>query len=131
MEQRARGDSKVILLVEDNGIVRDYARLCMEDEGFVVLSAGSAEQALAIFETSAANIDLMVADLNLPAMSGFQLAVHARHQNPDVKILFVSGADSAAVAHSPALLDGNVDFLQKPYTSNALARAIGQLLPPK
>ena len=125
MEEPARVDSKVILLVEDNGIVRDYARFCIEDQGFTVLSAGSAEQALAIFETSAVNIDLMVADLNLPAMSGLQLAVHARCRNPHLKVLFVSGAERT---DSTSLLEHNVDFLQKPYTSSALVRSISHLL---
>jgi len=121
MEAQAPADPKVILLVEDNGIVREYARFCMEDQGFRVLSAGSGEQALAMLDSHGGNIDLLVADVSLPVMSGLQLAVQVRRRYPHVGVLFVSGAD---MRHSFEILERNVDFLQKPYTSLAEAVAL-------
>jgi len=124
MEPQAPADPKVILLVEDNGIVREYAQFCMEDQGFRVLSAGSGEQALAMLDGHGGNIDLLVADVSLPVMSGVQLAVHVRRRDSQVRVLFVSGAD---MRHSLEVLEPNVDFLQKPYTPEALAQTVARM----
>jgi CheY-like chemotaxis protein len=111
---------KVILLVEDNAIIREYALLCLEDQGCTVHCAGSGEQALGMLDSLQGQVDLLIADLSLPGMSGLDLASQARHGNPELRVLFVSGSDVDNASDRPA----SSGFLQKPYTPDALAQAV-------
>ena len=81
----------IILVVEDDAIVRMLIVDVLEELEFEVLEADGSEQALKILEDKARHIDLMMTDVGLPGMNGQELAGKARELRPVLPILFASG----------------------------------------
>ncbi|MCA1744053.1 MAG: response regulator, partial [Desulfovibrionales bacterium] len=90
--------TETILVVDDDGQVRELTIEVMEDSGYQVLSAESGERALEIFKESPQEIDLVIMDLNMPGMGGKECARQIRSIDPSVKVLVASGY--SAVGHS-------------------------------
>ncbi len=112
--------TETILLVEDEAAVRDIATAVLELQGYSVLAAGDAAEALAIAEQSA-GVDLLVTDIVLPGdVNGRELAERLRACRPELEILYMSG-----YTDDPQLREGIDDrhaaFLQKPFTRGMLA----------
>jgi PAS domain S-box-containing protein len=108
-----------VLLVEDDPLVRSVAADVLQDAGYVVVEAGSAEEALTALQT--APVDVLVTDLNLPGMSGAALAEQARQGRGNVGIVFATGDPTAAdIAHDDA------QILAKPFSMEALRAAVRQ-----
>jgi two-component system cell cycle sensor histidine kinase/response regulator CckA len=115
--------SWVVLLVEDDSAVREFARRTLEAAGHRVLAASEAEQAQRASERWGERIDVLVTDLVMPGIHGTELAARIIAQRPDIGVVFVSGYDEAAVGRgSQIALVG--DFLSKPFTVDALRRAV-------
>ncbi len=108
--------SRTALLVEDDALIRVNTSEMLQEAGFIVVEAASAEEALAALQT--APVDVLVTDLNLPGASGQDLAVTARALRPETLIVFATG-DPGAVAG-----DTDCVVLPKPYDADALAAAI-------
>jgi hypothetical protein len=123
---RARPDSQVIaieqtgtvLLVEDHAAVREAAARALRAAGHHVLAAGTAEEGLALADGHGGPIDVLVADLVLPGMTGLDLATELRRRQPAVYVIYMSGyldeTTSARVAREGAR------FLAKPFGGKAL-----------
>jgi PAS domain S-box-containing protein len=119
--------SETILLVEDDEGVRGLARRCLENFGYVVVSAADGREALAIAQSTQAPLHLVLTDVVMPTMGGPELAEHLRDQFPRVKVLFTSGyTDDAVVRHG--LLSANVAFIQKPYSPKELLAKVRRVL---
>jgi len=114
-----RGSERV-LYVEDSASVRHLGRRGLEEEGYQVLEAADAEEALSIVAKFHGRIDLLVADVALPKMSGLELAARVREARPDVKVLFVSG-------HPIEEIEGRI-ALQKPYLPSELSGKVREVL---
>ncbi|RON45726.1 response regulator [Pseudomonas frederiksbergensis] len=84
-------DSSIILVVEDDAIVRMLIVDVLEELEFKVLEADGSEQALEFLNDEDQHIDLMMTDVGLPVMDGRELAVQARMLRPGLPILFASG----------------------------------------
>ena len=84
-------DASIILVVEDDAIVRMLIVDVLEELEFKVLEADGSEQALEFLNDEDQYIDLMMTDVGLPVMDGRELAVQARMLRPDLPILFASG----------------------------------------
>ncbi|WP_235919321.1 response regulator [Aureimonas psammosilenae] len=106
---------RTVLFVEDDSLIRMNSADMLQEAGHVVIEAGSAEDALVALE--AAPIEVLVTDVNLPGMSGPQLAEKARRIRPDVAVVFATGDPSA-----PGL-EGAV-ILRKPYGASDLDRVV-------
>lgn len=121
-----RGRGERVLVVDDDAMVRRSTRRILERRGFVVLEAASGAEALREVER-AEDIDVVVTDLVMPAMSGPDLARELRKARPRLRLLFISGyaADTAAEREE---LDGGAAFLQKPFTPDALTAKLRELL---
>jgi two-component system cell cycle sensor histidine kinase/response regulator CckA len=119
--------SENIMLVEDDESVRNLSRLVLEEHGYTVLAAESGVKALEAFGPLAAAIDLVVTDVIMPQMNGAELTTRLRELHPEVKVLYVSGYTEEATIHRGVLVDG-VDFLQKPFTPEGLARKVREVL---
>ena len=120
-EQRAFGfgTDQVVLLVEDDALVRSVTADMVREFGYDVVEAPSAEAAMALLPTTP--IDVLVADIGLPGMSGHLFAAQLRSMRPNLGIVFVSGA--GRLPDAPRESTGPV-LLQKPYGSLALAKAL-------
>ena len=122
---RAR-QSETILVVEDNGGVRDYAKVVLSEFGYRVLEAGDANEALRLL--AANSVDLLFTDVVLPGpMTGRALADKASKMRPGLPILFTTGYTRNAIVHQ-GRLDADVHLLNKPFTQQDLVRKIRELL---
>jgi len=118
---------ETILLVEDEGAVRELARDILEANGYAVLEARHGDEALAICERHSEAIHLMLTDVVMPGMNGRELAERLARLRPETKVLYMSGyTDNAIVLHG--VLNGRAVFLQKPFTPDALARKVREVL---
>jgi CheY-like chemotaxis protein len=117
--------SETILVVEDAAPLRMLIRELLEDFGYSVLEAEDAEQAHQIADHHQ-NIALLLTDLNLPGISGLAVAKSLLEKRPGLKVLYMSGHPNG-VAHR-GIQDADADFLQKPFTQEALAQKLRSLL---
>jgi CheY-like chemotaxis protein len=113
--------------VEDNDEVRAYARSALEELGFKVIEAATAEDGLRSLENGA-HVDLLFTDVVLPnGISGRELSDRVLKLRPSLPVLFTTGYTRNAIVHH-GRLDPDVELLNKPYTQQDLARKIGGLL---
>ncbi len=121
------GGQETLLIVEDDDAVRALTRTVLRDNSYNVIEAIDADTALNWVEEHNQPIHLLVTDVVMPGMSGRELAERLKAQRPEMKVLFMSGyTDDAVVRHG--LLDAEIAFLQKPFTPNALARKVREVL---
>jgi CheY-like chemotaxis protein len=121
------GGSETVLVVEDEDAVRSLVCSILKKRGYTVLRAKNGGEGLLVCERHPNNIDLMISDVIMPAMSGSDLAARLKTVRPGMKVLFMSGyTDKAVVNHG--VLDPGVAFLGKPFTPQALARKVREIL---
>ena len=119
--------TEVILLVEDEGMVRELAEGVLQDLGYTVLAAGTGEEALRVAQAHRGPIHLLVTDMVMPGMGGHQLAEHLMSARPETKVLYVSGYTNDTVVRRWTQ-ERTTAFLQKPYNSFSLTRKIREVL---
>ena len=116
----------VVLLVEDEPIVRMLMTEMLSDHGYTVLEAHSGRSGLSVVE-SGTRLDLLITDVGLPGgMDGRQLADAVRQQRPNLKALFVTGyAESAALEISRR--EQGIEIMIKPFTVDALLAKVQEM----
>ena len=118
------GFGEAVLIVEDEGIVREAARLTLERGGYRVFEAGDGPEALAVWERCPVRIKLLVTDMVMPrGVSGGALARVLQSRDSHLRTLYTSGYSSEVVREDLRLTHG-VNFLRKPYDSPALLQAV-------
>jgi two-component system cell cycle sensor histidine kinase/response regulator CckA len=122
----ARG-TETILLAEDEEMVRNLARDSLKMYGYTVLEAASAEEALLISQRHKGTIHLVLTDVVMPRMSGKQLAEQLERSRPDTPVLYMSGYTDQAIVHN-GILDEDISFIGKPFTPDALALKVSEVL---
>jgi two-component system, chemotaxis family, CheB/CheR fusion protein len=122
---RAKG-SEVILLVEDDEMVRALNRDILKMNGYIVNEAGNGQEGLAFCEAHEGPIDLLVSDVVMPGLGGREFAERALGLRPGLKVLFVSGHTEDIVLKEG--VKTGTPFLQKPYTPAALAQKVRETL---
>ena len=121
------GGQETILVAEDDEAVRDTVVALLDELGYRVLKAKDAESALTIID-SGVTIDLLFTDVVMPGeLKSPELARQIRHRLPHLAILFTSGYAENSIVHG-GRLDEGVELLSKPYTHEALARKLRQVL---
>lgn len=119
--------SETILLVEDEEQVRALSRQVLESYGYTVIEARDGIEALDVLESTGAHVDLLFTDVIMPRMGGRDLTEKLLTNMPDLPVLFASGyTGDTVVRHGE--LDTNVNFIQKPYSLDDLARKVRDLL---
>jgi two-component system, cell cycle sensor histidine kinase and response regulator CckA len=118
--------SESVLVVEDEPMVRRFAVGSLTELGYSVFEASNGDEALQVFQ-SHAGIDLLLTDVVLPGLNGKQLADRLQHICSGLRVLFTSGYTDNAIVHQGVLEEG-VAFLQKPFTTVALARKVYNVL---
>ncbi|MCP4936359.1 MAG: response regulator [bacterium] len=112
-----------ILLVEDEEAVRGFSARALRKRGYEVFEAGTGVQALKVMDELEGRIDLVVTDVMMPEMDGPTMAKEMRNENPELKIIFVSG-------FAREILDEADDFIfmAKPYGLKDLAAKVKEVL---
>jgi two-component system, cell cycle sensor histidine kinase and response regulator CckA len=123
---RGRG---TILLAEDEEAVLRLERTVLELCGYEVLPARGAAEALQAAAGRAGPIDLLVTDVIMPGMNGWQLAEALRAERPGLRTLFVSGYPADVIAADGVIPEG-IEFLQKPFPIASLAARVHLILFP-
>jgi PAS domain S-box-containing protein len=124
---RIEGGHEVVLIVEDDALVRRYVITQIKSLGYTTLEARNAAEALDAIG-NAATIDLLFTDVIMPgSMNGRQLVDEALKRRPSLKTLFTSGYTENAIVHH-GRLDSGVLLLAKPYRKSDLARMIRMAL---
>jgi|GEM_PF-572603 len=119
--------TETILLAEDNEQVRELAHAILERQGFTVLVAENGQAALAILERHDGPLHLLLTDVVMPEVNGRDLFAKAAERHPGLKVLYMSGYTDNVIAHR-GILDKNVAFIQKPFSVNALAAKVREVL---
>lgn len=125
--EKTKGGTETILLVEDEPSVLALANTILERLGYTVIAANTPEKALNLIETYPGEIQLLLVDVVMPQMTGRELADRISEKFPKLKKLYMSGYTADAIAHH-GVLDAGVFFIQKPFSSGALAAKIREVL---
>ena len=118
------GKETVILLAEDEAVVRNLVRLMLEKEGYALLTANDGQEALEICEKFADPIHLLLTDVQMPRMNGLELAERVREQRPEIKVMMMSGQTTTTI------LEKNTPdaFLRKPFIPPTLLQCVQRVL---
>ena len=117
---------ETILLVEDSEGLRELAQRLLARQGYTVIVASSAEEALQLFDENVV-IDLVLTDVVMPGASGPALARQLMEKRPGVKVIYMSGYTEDVITQHGVLQPG-IAFLHKPFTSDTLGRKIRDVL---
>jgi CheY-like chemotaxis protein len=108
----------VVLVVDDEPMLRSATALALESEGFAPVVAGSVAEAIDVLAHTA--IDLVLTDVAMPGADGIALARHVRRRRPGVAVVFMSGQLQPDVANE---LD-DIPFVRKPFTAGEIVAAV-------
>ena len=117
--------ARTILLAEDKEGIRNLVCRLLADNGWNVIAAKNGKEALEAAHQHEGPIDLLLSNIDMPEMSGIELAAEIKHLRPETKILFISALPSGTL-----VLDGNWEFLPKPFMPAMLKDRIHTLLNP-
>ncbi len=84
-------ESQAVLIVDDEALVRELLRTVLEGEGLDVLEARDGREGLEVFKGNQSRIDLVILDLNMPEMTGYDMQAELQLIDPDVKMIVVTG----------------------------------------
>ncbi|WP_278441343.1 hybrid sensor histidine kinase/response regulator [Pseudomonas oryzihabitans] len=121
------GVGEVVLVVEDEAVVRSLIVEVLGELGYQTLEAGNAQEAIPFLENPQ-RIDLMISDVGLPGMNGRQLADLAQANRPELKVLLATGY--AEGSNVEGYLATNMEIITKPFAIEALASKISEMLNP-
>jgi DNA-binding response OmpR family regulator len=120
--------SGTVLLAEDQILIRETVRECLEANGYKVLEAENGEDALDVAKSYSGTIDVLVTDVVMPRVMGLELARRIGRLHPDVAVVFMSGYSKEALAESGLSTEIKVTLIQKPFDPEVLVARIRQLL---
>jgi hypothetical protein len=123
----ALGGKETVLVVEDQAEVREYVTAVLKSYGYHVITAEHAGDALQLGKSERRRIHLLLTDVVMPDLSGRELATELRKLQPGIKVLFMSGYSDDAIVHH-GVLDECGDFIQKPFSPDALAGKLRAVL---
>ena len=119
--------SETVLVVEDEDTVRAVLRRTLHRHGYSVLEARNGREALQILDQHPGSIHLVVTDVVMPEIGGPELLERTADRHPDVRALFISGYTEQTMLRR-GVLSGRLAFLSKPFTPEALARKVRDVL---
>lgn len=119
--------TETILLVEDDEQVRAAAVGILQTRGYIVLNQGKPAEAIAFLARYPGPVDLLLTDVVMPGMSGREVAAQVQHLRPATRVLYMSGYTDDAIVRQ-GLLNFETPYLQKPFTSESMARRVREVL---
>ncbi len=118
---------ETILLVEDEPTVLEVTASILKSLGYTVWTAGTPSEAVRIAKDSGEKIDILVTDIVMPETNGLELSKTVLLLQPGMKLLYMSGYTADIIAHQ-GILEGGVQFIQKPFSRKDLATRIREIL---
>jgi len=114
----------VILVADDEPLIRNLVTLLMQREKHLVLCAADGKEGLELSRHYPGKIDLVITDMTMPRLNGTDLCAHLREERPGIKVLVMTGADVSEI------VDRNIDlpYLPKPFDGSALVERVRELL---
>ena len=116
-----------VLVVDDVRLARQIAVRILSEEGYRVLEADGADEALEVLSEARGRVDLVLLDVVMPNRDGVALTKSIREEWPDQRLLYMSGHPAEVMARH-GLKDLNVPFLAKPYTRAELLSKVRSAL---
>jgi len=127
VEEIARAGYETILLVEDEPGVRKLVRQMLLQQGYQVLEASNAAEALIVAQRYPGHIDLLLTDIVMPQVNGRELAEQLMARRPDLKVIYMTGYPEDAIIRY-GIAGAEAVCLQKPFVPEDLARKVRQVL---
>ena len=124
---KLRTGTETILLVEDDEAILNLSKIILEKLGYTVLAAETPVLALHLAGEHPGELHLLITDVVMPKMNGRALAEQLGATRPNLKCLYMSGYTADVITHR-GILNGGVDFIQKPFSSDELAAKVRQVL---
>jgi two-component system, cell cycle sensor histidine kinase and response regulator CckA len=116
-----------VLVVEDEENLRDLLRMMLEENGIKVLEAGDGVEAVEIFIAHKDEIGIVLSDLGLPRLGGWEAFLKMREIDPELKGILASGFYSPVV-RAEIIKSGAMDFISKPYNSEQILKMVREAL---
>jgi DNA-binding response OmpR family regulator len=114
----------VILVADDNALIRNLVTLLMQQEGYFALSAADGHEGLELSRKYPGAIDLLITDMEMPRMNGTDLCGHLMEERPGIKVLVMLGKDISEIIRQNA----NMPFLPKPFNGETLKAKVRAIL---
>jgi len=127
VSEKSLEGKEMILFVEDNEQVCEFAVAALKDFGYTVVAIDNGIEALKVVEKEQFKPDLVITDLVMPKMNGKELAEKLTSSFPHIKIIFTSGYAEDHLVHEGEL-ESHINFVEKPYTFNNLLNKIREIL---
>ncbi len=125
--RQVKRGSETIVVVEDNELVRDLASSILTRNGYDVIVLPGAEECLQLLEERKPPIDLLLTDVVMPKINGKELYQRLNARYPGLKVLFMSGYAGNVISYH-GVLDEGFNFIQKPFSVEALAGKVREVL---
>jgi two-component system, cell cycle sensor histidine kinase and response regulator CckA len=123
----AQGARERILLVDDEPQVRESVKRLLVGQGYTVVEASHANDALRIYDAAPEDIDLVLTDVTMPGLSGYDLAEQLRARAPDLPVVFMSGYAETPMGSS-TVAGRQTGYIQKPFPLELLVERLREVL---
>lgn len=114
----------VILVADDEPLIRNLVTLLMQQDGYLVLSAADGHEALELSRQYRGTVDLVITDVQMPRLSGTDLCAQLFKERPGIQVLVMSGADMDEILRHNA----DLPFLPKPFDGETLKARVRTML---
>ena len=114
----------MILVADDEALVRNLVTLLLQQDGYFVLSAADGHEGLELSRQCPGSIELVITDVQMPRLNGTDLCAHLLQERPGIKVLVMSGADMAEIVSQNV----NLPFLPKPFDGQTLKARVRAIL---
>ncbi len=122
-----QGNNETIMLVDDENVITDVLGGLLEEYGYKAVSFNHPDEALKNFKETSENIDIVITDMSMPEMTGFDMAMEMLKQKPEQKIVLCTGFSDDLNADK-ALKAGISGFMQKPMEINSLLKTLHDII---
>jgi PAS domain S-box-containing protein len=126
-EKRVLEGNETILLVEDEDSVRNFTSESLQQLGYMVFEAADGNAAQELLMENGIKVDLLITDLIMPEMNGWELAEKLKEMYPHIAVLYTSGYTDDFIIQNGALQEG-IHFIQKPFSFQTLAEKVREVL---
>jgi len=114
----------VILVADDDALIRNLVTLLLQHDGYFILSAADGHEGLELSRKYPGSIDLVITDVKMPRLNGTDLCAHLLEERPGIRVLIMSGADMSEIVSRNI----NMPFLPKPFDGEILKARVRAIL---